>query len=322
MKEINLPQRLTLANTPTPVQRYEFEGAQFFMKRDDMTGMETSGNKIRKLEFLLADAIRKRADVVITCGGEQSNHARATAAACAMLGLQCKLYLWGEKRANPVGNLFLNEMFGAEMEFVNKKDYLLIDEKIPAIIAKYKAKGLNAYYIPEGGSSPLGILGYLESFSECAYLLRKDKIKGIVTAAGSGGTAAGLLLASALFNVPVKVFAVNVLYPKEVMIDKILALAESALAILNLPVNIDTAKLEVLDGYSEEGYKAISPAKIQVIKKFARETGVLLDPVYTGKAFYAYKEQFLKGKKSSNIMFLHTGGLYGVFPKVKEYLGK
>jgi len=319
MKTQIIPKRISLANIPTPIQKISFEGKSFFIKRDDFTGMETSGNKIRKLEYLLYQAKKEKADYVFTCGGEQSNHARATAFAAASIGMKSKLFLWGKNSPNADGNLFLDKILDCEFRFLSKNEFgnaneIMAEEKI-----SFEKKGKKVFLIPEGGSSPLGIWGYIHAIEEMQQQNIFKQCNSILTASGSGGTTAGLLIGSLLFNQNMKIFAVNVLYPKDEIRNKILSLAEQAIKDYRLPINLDEKRLEILDGYSQEGYKNISDDKLSLIKKFARSSGIIFDPAYTGKAFKAYHDNFLSGR-TSKTLFIHTGGLYGVFSKRKKYL--
>ena len=316
---MNVPQKLQLANLPTPVQEIIFQGKKFLIKRDDLTGMELSGNKVRKLEYIFAQAKREKANIVFTCGGEQSNHARATAIAASRLGIKCKLFLWGKDKNDPNGNLFLDKLSGCEISFLNKTEYSHVNEIMFDERQKLIKKGERVYVIPEGGSTTLGIWGYISFMHELNKQIDLKKIDGILTAAGSGGTAAGLMLGSSLLKLNLKIFAVNVLYSESVMKNKIIKLAEAGNLEYKLGLKINVDDLVVLDGYSEEGYKSISKDKVKLIKSFFRQIGILLDPAYTGKAFAAFSDHFL-GKKREKILFLHTGGLYGVFGKRNEYL--
>ncbi len=315
------PKKLDLANIPTPVHKLKFNGSEFFIKRDDYTGVELSGNKIRKLEYLLYDAKKKKADYVFTRGGEQSNHARATAVAAAQVGIKSKLFLWGQDRKTAEGNLFLDKMVGAEINFLNKKDYRFADDKMEEEKEKFAARGLNAVVIPEGGSSPLGIWGYINFVEELKTQISKNKINAILHAAGSGGTSAGLLVGAALHNLPVKILSVNVLYDPDEFKSKIIDLAERAVAEYKIDVKVNPDNLEMIDGYSEEGYKHISENKVELFRQFAKQTGILLDPTYAGKAFFAFNDLFLNEKKTTKTLFLHTGGIYGAFAKRGKYLG-
>ena len=317
-----IPKKISLAQTPTPLQKIIFEGKSFLIKRDDFTGCELSGNKVRKLEYILADAKRKKAEIIFTCGGEQSNHARATTIAAKKIGLNTKLFLWGKENTNANGNLFLNKMYGAEIEYLNKAEYdkvnkIMFDERMV-----FLKKKKNVYVIPEGGSTTLGIWGYINFIDELKKQINLKSIDSIVAASGSGGTAAGMLVGAALNKLNLKIVAVNVFYSKEEIKKKILQLAEGCVLDYKLNCKIQMENLVILDGYSKEGYKNITQSKIKLIKKFAAETGILLDPAYTGKAFAAYHEKYLKTGKREKSIFVHTGGLFGVFGRTKEYLSK
>lgn len=314
------PKKVNLANTPTPLEIIKYQNKKFLMKRDDLTGCELSGNKVRKLEYIIADAIRNKADIIFTCGGEQSNHARATTIAARKFGIPVKLFLWGDDRKIPSGNLFLDKMYGAEILFLNKSEYEKVNDIMQYQREKLFRKNINAYVIPEGGSTATGIYGYFSFITELMKQVDLNKIKGIVTAAGSGGTSAGMLAAISYLNLDLKIVAVNVLYPKEVITKKILMLAEAVSLEYDFNTRIKKENLVVLDGYSEEGYKNISIDKIKQIRNFAQETGILFDPAYTGKAFVAYTENFLSKNLGMKFIFVHTGGLFGVFGREKEYL--
>lgn len=314
------PKKVKLANVPTPLEIINYQGKKFLLKRDDLTGCELSGNKVRKLEYILADAIRSKADIIFTCGGEQSNHARATTVAAKRFRIPVKLFLWGSDRKILSGNLFLNKMYGAEILYLNKSEYEKVNDIMQYQREKLLRKNINAYVIPEGGSTSTGIFGYFTFITELMKQTDINKLKGIVTAAGTGGTSAGMLAAISYLNIDLKIIAVNVLYPKEVITKKILMLAEALNLEFDLNIRIKSENLLVLDGYSEEGYKSISADKIKLIKNFAEETGILFDPAYTGKAFVAYYENYLSKGLGLKYVFVHTGGLFGIFGREKEYL--
>lgn len=316
---MKIPPKLGLANLPTPIQEISFRGKKFLVKRDDLTGMELSGNKVRKLEYILAQAKKEKAEIVFTCGGEQSNHARATAIAASKIGMKCKLFLWGNSKTEVDGNLFLDKLNGCEISFLNKVEYLSVNEIMFEERKKLLKKGKKVYVIPEGGSTTLGIWGYITFVQELNKQIDLKKIDGIVTAAGSGGTAAGLILGSSLLKLDLKIFAVNVLYSESVIKKKIIQLVEAGNLDYQLGAKINEDNMVILDGYSKEGYKNISKEKVKLVKSFFRQTGILLDPAYTGKAFAAFYDNFLS-KKSEKVLFLHTGGLFGVFGKRKNYL--
>ncbi|MFC2102943.1 1-aminocyclopropane-1-carboxylate deaminase/D-cysteine desulfhydrase [Bacteroidota bacterium] len=317
---MKIPKKLNLANLPTPLEKVQYGNKQFFIKRDDYTGTDFSGNKIRKLEYLLAKAKRNKTDIIFTCGGEQSNHCRATASAAARLGMKTRLFLWGNDSNNAAGNLFLSKMYGADISFLNKKNYVNVNEIMAEECDQMIKKGKKVYVIPEGGSTTLGIWGYISFVDELKKQIDLKKFDGIISAAGTGGTAAGMLVGAALNNLDIKIYTVNVLYGKKELEKRILYLAEGVIADFNLPCTVDDSNLCILDGYSKEGYKNITDVKLKVISNLARESGILLDPTYTGKAFYAFNSKFHKSGKGSKVIFLHSGGLFGAFSKNKNYL--
>lgn len=314
------PKKINIANLPTPIQKVEFRGTKFLVKRDDYTGTELTGNKIRKLDYILADVKKKKADYLFTSGGDQSNHARATAIAARQIGVKTKLFLWGKKTNNPDGNLFLDQLVGTEIVYLSKKEYLDVNNIMLKESKRLQKKGHKVYITPSGGSTPLGLWGYMNFMNELKEQGSLSKIKGILSAYGSGGTSAGMLLGAAIIKSNVKIYVVNVLDDPEFVRNTIINLVEDTIKDFKIDVKVNYKNLVILDGYSEEGYKNISDKKLKVIKEFYQSSGILLDPTYTGKAFYAYYENFLKGNKNSNILFVHTGGIYGVFSKRKKYL--
>ena len=315
------PKRLKLANIPTPLIVTEFQGCKFKIKRDDFTGMELSGNKVRKLEYLLYEAQRQNADYVFTSGGDQSNHARATCIAASTLGIKSKLFLWGKDKKIAEGNLFFDKLTNAEIEYFTKAEY----SNVPAIMelekTKYEKKGKKVFIIPSGGSSTLGIWGYINFMKELSTQIDIGKLKGITVSAGTGGTAAGMLIGAAILGFDkLKIFPVNVIYSEKEIRNKITNLVEQCIDDFKINIKPDFNNIQVLDGYSNEGYKNVTKEKVKVIKEYFLESGILLDPIYTGKAFVGFYENFLKGKKKSNVMFLHTGGMFGTFVKRKDFL--
>jgi D-cysteine desulfhydrase len=319
-RKMIVPKKLNLAHLPTPFEKITFRSKNFLMKRDDYTGSDFLGNKIRKLEYLLYEAKKEKAEFIFTCGGDQSNHARATASAAARLEMKTRLFLWGQEKSKSDGNLFLDKMYGSEIIYLNKKEFENVDEIMTEERKKLVKKGKRVYVIPAGGSSTLGIWGYINFINELKKQIDLKKIGGIFSACGSGGTAAGLLVGAALNKFNLKIFAVNVLLPELPIRKKILQLAEGAVLDYKLNCKIDNAYLKIIDGYSEEGYKNLSDRKIKLISEFARSTGILFDPAYTGKAFYAYNELVLSESDSKPSIFVHTGGIYGTFPKRNKFL--
>ena len=318
------PQRMKLAKTPTPIEKLEqvtrmFEGPQIYMKRDDLTGLVTTGNKIRKLEFLLAEAVEQGADYVITCGGIQSNHARTTAAAAAKLGLQTHLILRNGQSPVLEGNLFLDRLLGAEVEYVTPEDYEQIDELMAQRAEALQEQGHRPYIIPEGGSNELGTLGYVLAARELAEQLRERKLRvdHIVTAVGSGGTYAGLLLGKFLYDLPAQIHGINVCDDAAYFRRRVSSLVNRVQKRFGGEVSVPKEEIRIIDGYVGKGYGLSRAEEIDLIKQVAHLEGIVLDPVYTGKALYGVKDQIRRGRfrADETVLFIHTGGVFGVFPK-------
>ncbi len=321
------PQKINLAHLPTPLEKIRFRasrndkrGMEFLIKRDDYTGSDFLGNKIRKLEYLLYEAKKLNSDIIFTCGGDQSNHARATASAAAKLGMKTRLYLWGKDSKQSEGNLFLDKMYGAEIVYLNKKEYENVDAIMTDERMKLVRKGKKVYVFPGGGSTTLGIWGYIKFVDELKMQIDLKKVEGIMCACGSGGTAAGILIGAALNKLKLKVYAVNVLEPTEIIRKKILQLAEGVILDYNLNCKFDESHVQIIEGYSKEGYKNIAKDKLELITNFSKSSGILLDPTYSGKAFCAYNDLVLKKGKGNKVIFLHTGGIFAAFSKKDVYL--
>lgn len=314
------PLKFDIANLPTPIQRVKFNQTGFYIKRDDMTGVELTGNKIRKLEYLLYRAKKINADYMFTCGGDQSNHCRATALAALSVGIKSKLFLWGSDKKLPDSNLFIDKFVNAEIEYLNWNEYQHVNEIMEVQKRFLSKKGIIVDVIPTGGSNKLGIWGYINFVNELSAQMDLSKIKGIILPVGSGGTAAGILLGLAMRGSNIKVYGVNVFPDAKLFREIIFGIINECKDEYKIKVEVDESRLEMLDGYSAEGYKNIDQNKVNLIKQFAEQTGIILDPAYTGKTFFAYHENFLKNRKRSNILFLHTGGIFGVFAKRKAYL--
>ncbi len=317
---MKIPKKLNIANVPTPLETVSFEDNKLLLKRDDLTGSELSGNKIRKLEYLIYQAKKEKAEIIFTEGGEQSNHARATVIAARKYGINTKLFLWGKDSTKPDGNLFMDKFLGADITFLNKSEYANVNDIMFDERKKLEKKNKKVYVIPGGGSTTLGIWGYVNFIDELQTQCDLKKIRGIVSACGSGGTAAGLLVGASLRNLNLKIYAVNVLHSKEAIKKKILNLAEGCKLDYNLDCEIQANNLQVLDGYSNEGYKNIDQDKLKLIKKFAYSSGIIFDPAYTGKAFKAYYDNFLTKNLGMKYIFIHTGGFFGIFSKRGKYL--
>jgi D-cysteine desulfhydrase len=304
-------------------------GVELFIKRDDLTGAALSGNKIRKLEFILADALAQKADTLITCGGAQSNHCRATAIAAAMLGLNCRLLLRTPDPSNPPppeGNILLDRMAGAEIVWITPDDYQKRDELMVQEAAALQVSGRIPYTIPEGASTALGALGYVRATEELVNDITNTlggphQLCTIINAAGSGGTSAGLILGAKIFDVNARLASVNVCDDRDFFVCAIGTICENAIADYHLDIDfVRERDIEIIDGYVGRGYALSQPEELKLLREVALTEGIFLDPVYTGKAFYGMVEEL---KHDSNcfgerIIFIHTGGIFGLFPRVEE----
>lgn len=317
--------RIALVHGPTPIVKRrgldELLGVDLWVKRDDATGGPEAGNKIRKLEWLLGDAVARRASVIVTCGGLQSNHARATALACASQGLACVLFLRVEDPSRtPLpreGNVLLDRMAGADIRLISHAEYAQRGAVMESAAAELRDRGERPYVIPEGGSNGLGALGYVSCMREIAVQMRcglagSGPFDVIVHACGSGGTAAGVALGASRFGVAGSVRAMAVSDDAahfERTIARIVAEARSWDVSLG-----DPAPLVVDDASRGPGYAVSSLAQRETIVRVARASGLVLDPVYTGKAMHGLREAIERDeiRRGARVLFLHTGGLPGL----------
>jgi D-cysteine desulfhydrase len=320
------PNSLDLAMKPTPIQALRKfpqlpQGFEIFVKRDDLTGFCLSGNKIRKLEFIFHDVAEKNADTLVTCGGFQSNHARATAILGARFGLKSVLVLFGQDSPKLDGNLFLNKLVNAQIKYVPEVRYDQLEAIMDEVSSELKREGRRPYIVPEGASNELGVWGYIKASQEVKGQLEKMNVKidKIVTAVGSGGTYAGLFLGSKLLDWPVEICGINVKDTAEIFVERIYELVMTTKKKFKLDVDFDKEELKIIDGYVGEGYAKSKKKELDLIKSVAQNTGIILDPVYTGKAMYGLLDQMKKQTFSQRdkILFLHTGGGFGLFP-IKE----
>lgn len=323
MFELAFPENLAVTLRPTPVQYLKNTSDRnqpyhLWIKRDDLTGMELSGNKVRKLDFLLKEALDQECSYVFTCGGLQSNHCRATAFMAARLGLKCRLFLRGARPAEPTGNYLLDLLSGAEIEFVTSEEYRQIDGLMSAA-----AKGSGGVYIvPEGGSNATGAWGYISCFAEIMRQIRDQdlSIDTIAVATGSGGTHAGLLIGKILMASDIEVVSVNVCDDAGYFRHKILQIIDEFRRKYAISIEVDAGEIRIIDGFVGAGYGLIGADEADLIKRFGREEGIILDPVYGVKAFKGLEASLSDRKLTGeNILFIHTGGIFGIFPVGGHY---
>jgi D-cysteine desulfhydrase family pyridoxal phosphate-dependent enzyme len=307
------PAPLPLAHRPTPVEPLDrlaewLGGPQLFVKRDDQTGLALGGNKARKLEHLCAEALAQGCDVLVTGGGPQSNHCRMTAAAANRLGLACHLALAGETPETPTGNLLLDHLLGAELHATGARGYYEIEASIEAVADEVRSAGGRPYAIPVGGASVTGALGYVDAARELA-----DQLSGpldwIVLADGSGGTHAGLL---AGLDGPTRILGIDV-GTRPDLDERVPELAEATAAAAGRPppggeIHVDHTRFGA-------GYGKPTPECLEAIRATARLEGLILDPVYTGKAMAGLIGWVREGRFTDqhSVLFWHTGGAPALF---------
>jgi D-cysteine desulfhydrase len=327
------PPRLDLARTPTPLEflpkTSRAVGVDIYVKRDDLTGMELSGNKIRKLEFIMADALAQGADTILTCGGAQSNHARATAIASTKLGLDCRLILRTADPSAPpapTGNILLNRMAGAQIVWVTPDEYRHREVIFQREETLLRQQGRKPYSIPEGASNALGAWGYIRAMEELSRDIAElpeglARRTTIVVATGSGGTAAGLILGTRLLDLNARIAAVNVCDDRDYFLEAIGTICEEAITTYELGISFERERdIDIVDGYVGRGYALSRPEEMALIIDIARREGLFLDPVYTGKAFYGMIQELKRDPRclGERIIFIHTGGLFGLFPQASD----
>jgi D-cysteine desulfhydrase len=321
------PPRVSLARLPTPLEPARVLGArlgvQLWWKRDDLTGAELTGNKVRKLEYLIGEAEAQEADTVVTCGGEQSNHCRATALAAARRGLRCVLLLRVPDPAAPPpleANSLLGRLAGAEIRYLSVEQYRRRDEAFRAVAEELRGRGRRPYLIPEGGSNAVGAWGYVQAMAELHAQLGGRRAT-IVYAAGSGGTGAGIELGLRRVGWRgARALGFAVCDDRATFQRQIAAIAAEASARFNLGIEVGPEEIEIIDAYIGPGYAQATPEMLALIVEVARAEGVVLDPVYTGKAFFGLtREQALGnplalGGGGGDVVFVHTGGIFGLLP--------
>ncbi|MBE3558083.1 MAG: D-cysteine desulfhydrase family protein [Ktedonobacteraceae bacterium] len=314
--------RLRLACLPTPLLEaprlaQAAGGPRLWIKRDDMTGFGFGGNKMRGLEFLLADALARRADTLVTGAGPQSNYVRAAAAAAARAGLAMVAVYSGSPPERVEGNYRLTRLTGAEIRFTGDADRASVDDAIEAVAAELCAAGRRPYPIPRGGACVLGTLGYVLAVQELAGQCATQRItpQRIVLATGSCGTQAGLLAGIQALRLPWCVEGFTVSRPAEEVRRRILLLAQEALARIGESQTIPEQAVIVHDGFIGPGYGIPTAEGAQAIRLAANCEGIFLDPTYTGKAMAGYLAYCRSGhfRQDETIIFLHTGGEPALF---------
>ncbi|HVM70262.1 MAG TPA: D-cysteine desulfhydrase family protein [Anaerolineales bacterium] len=307
--------RIRFAHLPTPIEPMPrlseaLGGPRLLVKRDDQTGLAFGGNKTRKLEFLVAEAQSSGADTLITAGALQSNHCRQTAAAAAKFGLDCQLVLVGEPPAQASANLLLDQLFGAKIIWADKSHR---ETTLTEINEKVLARGKKPYLVPYGGSNSTGALGYAFAMEE--FVAQKMHADWIIFASSSGGTQAGLVLGARLFNYPGRLLGISVDEPQAALQARVAKLASDTSERFGSRIEFTASQVLVNADYALPGYGVLTGAERESIQLFAKYEGLLLDPVYTGRAAAGLIDLIRKGyfKKEETILFWHTGGQPALF---------
>ena len=325
---MNIP-RMNFAHLPTPIEELPrlseaLGGPRLLIKRDDQTGLAFGGNKTRKLEFLVAEAREQGAKTLISGGAMQSNHCRQTAAAAARFGFDCILVLSGEIPEHASANLLLDQMFGAEIVTVADRAYR--DQALQETFDKAAAKGRKPYLVPYGGSSPTGALGYAFAMEELVNQMRTPSflktrsselggLDWIVFGTSSGGTHAGLILGQRVFGFKGKILGISIDESEEWLKSHVSKLASDASEKMGERIEFTPADVMANADYCGAGYGVLTDAEREAVKLFAKYEGVLLDPVYTGRAAAGMIDLIRKGffKKDETVLFWHTGGQPALF---------
>ncbi len=312
--EPKYPQHVAIAHLPTPIKKLErlskhLGGPDIIIKRDDLTGLATGGNKTRKLEFLVAEALAKGCDHLITTGAPQSNHCRQTAAAAAQFGLGCSLVLRGDASEQVTGNLLLDQLLGAHIYWTGQNKS---SDLISGVASELAARGCKPYIIPLGGSNVVGATGYVKATEELMNQLKAEgqNIDFIVFASSSGGTQAGLLLGVSIYGFQGQVYGISVDHPADALKTQVAALATATATHLGLEPLPIIDKVLVNDDYLGQGYAKVGELEREAIQLVAQQEGILLDPVYTGRAMGGLIDLIRWGAftRGQTVLFWHTGG--------------
>lgn len=330
MKQADDFERVSLGFFPTPLERLstlgDSLGITLDIKRDDYTGFGGGGNKVRKLEYLMADACRKQVNVVITTGGHQSNHARMVAAAARKFGMKPVLVLRGHQPETYQGNLLLDKLFGAELEFLDPDGYFpQIEGAMNAHADAAQERGEKALIIPLGGATPLGALGYVRAIEEMDVQLKERHQLPpdvIVAPTGSGGTLAGLYVGARKYWPDTKIVGISVSAKAEWFRTRISAMAQDCADLLEWPQHWTPDDIWIEDEFVGTAYGVPSDGGIDAIYRVAQAEGLLLDPVYTGKAMHGLFSLVEQGKISagSRVIFVHCGGSPALYPFAQTLL--
>ena len=308
--------KLSFAHLPTPIEKLPrlsklLGGPELLIKRDDQTGLAFGGNKTRKLEYLMASAVEEGADTVLSTGAAQSNHCRQTAAAAARCGLACTLVLVGPEPEQASANLFLDKILGAKIIWTEKSNR---DETLQKAYDGAGAEGRKPYLIPYGGSNAVGAYGYYQAYRELHDQMKNEMPDWIVFATSSGGTQAGLVVGAGLDSHS-KIFGISVDETEDQLKENVISIVQDLAGHMGQGMELSENDILVNAEYTGEGYGIMNERDLEAIHLFAANEGILLDPVYTGRAGAGLIDLVRNGffKKGERVLFWHTGGTPGLF---------
>ena len=315
------PPRIPLALAPTPILKLDRLsrrlGVELYVKRDDLTGLLESGNKVRKLEFLVGEALAQGADTLITCGTLQSNCCRAVSAVAARLGMNAILAVKGSRPDAYDGNLLLDRLLGAEVRYLSDAQWERVDEVMAELAAEVVARGHRPYVIPESGSNEVGALGYLECAVELADQINHGapRFDSVVISVYSGGSQGGMLMGKQLAGLPGEIVGIPVAWSATKVRDHIGRTMVKAIQRFGFAIDVPKT-FHLIAGYQGVGRASVGDAELATIVRLAREEGIVLDPVYTAKAFAGLITTLEKDPKAlgQRVCFIHTGGIFSLFP--------
>jgi len=327
---VTFPPSLQLALTPTPLipldrLSKQFSGPRIWVKRDDLTGSLLSGNKVRKLNYVVAQGLADGCDTLITCGGTQSNHCRATAIVAAQLGLKACLILREDADRDLHGNLLLDKLSGADIHIYDRKTYF---KNLPDLFqqhtANYTKRGCKPMQIPTGASDEIGVWGYIETCQELVRDFQTHNIQPlhIYTATGSGGTQAGLTAGMHLFGSNAQVVGIAVCDSEDYFLNKVRQDLNAWRERYSINIDLDALCIQCNANYIGPGYAQADTSVFETIALLAKTEGIVLDPVYTGKAFHGLLTEIKQGAHAGekDIVFIHTGGIFGLFAQQQHLI--
>jgi len=333
MSMVKLP-RVALGHWPTPLHELPrlsatLGGPRIFIKRDDLTGLALGGNKCRKLEYVLADALKNGVDTLITSGSSQSNHALQTAAAARKLGMEAYLALVKGMHVETQGNLLLQNILNSTVNIVEVADpsemFTTMPRKMNELADELRSKGRTPLVIPAGAEFPLGTVGWVDAAEEIGRQLKDQEIDAqyVVLAHSGGGTQAGLVLGFKQLKLPLNVVGISTMYQKSAAVNEVVTLANDTARLLGFDVTITPDEVTLYDDYIGEGYGIPTEGCIEAIRLVAQTEAIFLDPVYSAKAMAGFVDLIRKGEFTSRdtVLFIHTGGVPALFAYHQELTG-